>query len=117
MARAATRSGSSLATPAIGRSAVAHTTDWKQCHDPFTHTTNGSDYVHLFGDQSTTCGGFNGLHHKYHGYSYTSDPDLGDAVSCWWMQVVPHKDYNGQGFLEGYGGANNYHKWQSLWVR
>jgi hypothetical protein len=95
----------------------AHVTVWQQKHDPFTETTNGSDYKYISGDQSSTCGGFNGLHHKYQGYSYTSDPDSGDSSGCWWMQVVPHTDYDNKGYLEGYGGAGNYHQWQVLWVR
>ncbi len=98
------------------RSARAHYTRWKQCHDPFTATTNGSDYTYLAGDVSSTCGGFNGLHNKYTGYSYTCDPDSNDATGCWWMQIVPSANYNGLGYLEGYGGSGNYHQWQSLWV-
>jgi hypothetical protein len=96
----------------------AHTSVWKQCHDPFTQTSDGSDYTFIEGDQSSTCGGFNGLHNKYTGFSYSSDPDSNDNVACWWMQVVPHYDNGGgQGYLEGYGGVQNYHVWQSLWVR
>ncbi len=94
-----------------------HHTEWQQCHDPFTASTNGSDYTHLSGEESTTCGGFNGLHHRYQGYSYTSDPDTTDATGCWWMQVVPHTNYDGNGYLEGYGGSSNYNNWQTIWVR
>ncbi|MFN3202835.1 MAG: fibrinogen-like YCDxxxxGGGW domain-containing protein [Bradymonadia bacterium] len=94
-----------------------HYTVWEQCHDPFTETTDGSDYTYIAGQESTTCGGFNGLHHKYQGRSYTSDPDSNDSVNCWWMQVVPHSNYNGQGYLEGYNGSGNYHDWQTLWLR
>lgn len=97
--------------------AVAHRTVWSQQHDPFTQTTNGSDFKHIAGDKSSTCGGFNGLHHKYQGFSFTSDPDSSDSVGCWWMQVVPNKDYNNKGYLEGYGGSGNYHQWQALWMR
>jgi hypothetical protein len=103
-------SGNWLGTP-------AHTTVWKQCHDPFTETTNGSDYTYISGAQSSTCGGFNGLHHKYQGYSMTSDPDVNDNVGCWWMQIVPTKDYNNSGYLEGYGGSSQYHVWQSYWIQ
>ncbi len=102
---------------AWNNSAVAHRTIWSQQHDPFTQTTNGSDYTHIAGEKSSTCGGFNGLHHKYKGFSYTSDPDSGDSNGCWWMQIVPHKNYNGKGYLEGYGGSGNYHKWQVMWMR
>jgi hypothetical protein len=99
------------------QSPPAHTTVWKQCHDPFTQTTNGSDYTYISGDISSTCGGFNGLHNKYTGHSFASDADAGDNVSCWWMQIVPHTNYNGMGYLEGYGGSFNYHQWQVLYVR
>ena len=95
---------------------MTHFTAWKQCHDPFTQTTNGSGYTYIAGAESTTCGGFNGLHHKYQGHSYTSDPDSNDSNGCWWMQVVPHTNYNGNGYLEGYNGPN-YHIWQVLWLR
>ena len=95
----------------------AHKTMWQQQHDPFTATTAGADYKLLGGDVSSTCGGFNGLHHKYQGHSYTSDPDTNDGIGCWWMQVVPHTDYDGKGYLEGYGGSGNYHVWQVLWMR
>ncbi len=97
--------------------ARAHTTAWVQKHDPFTQTSNGSDYTHLAGTKSATCGGFSGLHHKYQGFSRTSDPDSGDASGCWWMQVVPTKNYNNKGYLEGWGGSGNYHTWQVLWMR
>jgi len=95
----------------------AHTTVWKQNHDPFTQTTDGSDYVYISGDQPTTCGGFNGLHNKYQGNSYTSDPDSNDSIGCWWMQIAPNTNYNNNGYLEGYGGGGNYHIWQVLWYR
>lgn len=98
-------------------STPAHFTEWTQCHDAFTQTSNGSDYSFISGEESTTCGGFNGLHHKYQGNSYTSDPDSNDGVGCWWMQVVPNRNYNSRGYLEGYGGTGNYHNWQSLWMR
>ena len=104
-------SGNWLSTP-------AHTTVWTQCHDPFTQTTNGSDYTYISGEQPTTCGGFNGLHHKVQSYSYTTEADLNDSPGCWWMQVVPHTSYPGlSGYSEGYGGPGNYHTWQSLWLK
>lgn len=102
------------------QSTPAHTTVWKQCHDPFTQTTNGSDYTYISGQQPTTCGGFNGLHHKYQGYSYASDPDLNDPVNCWWMQIVPTVQYGSPasypGYIDGYDGGG-IHVWQSLWLR
>ena len=97
--------------------AVAHRTVWSQKHDPFTQTTDGSDYTHIAGDKSSTCGGFNGLHNKYVGHSFTSDPDSGDSPNCWWMQIVPNSNYDSKGYLEGYGGTGNYHQWQVLWMR
>ena len=42
-----------------------HYTVWSQDHNPFTSSTNGSDYVYIAGEESTTCNGFNGLHHNY----------------------------------------------------
>jgi len=33
------------------------------------------------------------------------------------MQVVPTKNYNNKGYLEGWGGSGNYHTWQVLWMR
>jgi hypothetical protein len=99
----------------------SHETIWRQCHDPFTASTNGSDYTYVSGEVSTTCGGFNDLHHKYIGSSYTSDPDLNDEINCWWMQIVPKVQYRTPaefpGYLEGYGGAGNIHTWQSFWIR
>ena len=101
-------------------SAQSHELIWRQCHDPFTQTTNGTGYTYISGTQPTTCGGFNGLHHKFQGYSYTNDPDLNDDINCWWMQIVPKLQYrepeNYPGYLEGFEGPA-IHKWQSLWIR
>ncbi len=103
------------------QSTQAHEIIWRQCHDPFTQTTNGSDYTYLSGEQPTTCGGFNGLHHKYQTHSYSADPDSADNVNCWWMQIVPKQQYGTStshpGYLEGFGGSGNVHTWQSLWIR
>ncbi len=100
------------------RGARDHATVWKQCHDPFTQTTNGSDYTLLGGTAPTTCGGFNGLHARYTGYSYTSDVDTGDVTGCWYMQMVPHTQYGGApGYLDGYGGQITDRKWQAMWLR
>jgi hypothetical protein len=100
---------------------IDHENAWRQCHDPFTESTNGSDYTFISGVPPTTCGGFNGLHHKYQTHSYTSDPDAGDSVNCWWMQIVPKQQYDSAasypGYLDGYGGSGNSHKWQSLWIK
>ncbi len=95
----------------------AHFTVWRQDHDPFTETTDGSDYMFVSGEESSTCGGFNGLHDKVQQHSMTSDADANDDASCWWMQIVPTANYDGQGYLEGYGGTLNYHQWQTLWVK
>ena len=102
-----------------------HFTIWSQDHDPFTATTDGSDFRFDSGELSTTCGGFNGLHDAYytrHGvYARSSDVDTGDSYGCWWMQVVPLSQYQDPeshpGYLEGYGGVFNYHTWQTLWIR
>ena len=96
---------------------VTKFTTWQQDHDPFTATTNGADFKKLGGVLSDTCGTFNGLHNKYTTFSYTCDPDSGDGDGCWWMQVVPKKDYNNSGYLDGYGGPSHYHNWQALWLR
>ena len=91
---------------------------WKQCHDPLTTVTTGSDYTFLSGQPPTTCGGFNGLHNKYWGLSYATDVDTNDHVGCWWMQIVPTGPYPGfSGYLDGYGGPWNAHTWQVLWAR
>lgn len=55
-------------------------TVWKQSHDAFTQTTNGSDYIRVIDEKCSTCGGFNRLHDKYQHHSKTSDPDSGDSV-------------------------------------
>jgi hypothetical protein len=95
-----------------------HTLVWRQCHDPFTQSTNGAGYTFLSGEASTTCGGFNGLHNRYTGFSYTSDPDSLDSTGCWWMQIVPHTQYSSSvGYLDGWGGSDNYHQWQALYVK
>jgi hypothetical protein len=101
----------------------AHYTVWSQEHNPFTDSTDGSDYTLIDGEESTTCSGFNGLHDSYyvkHGvYATSSDVDVNDGASCWWMQVVPLVQYSSSssypGYLEGYGGPNS-HVWQALWV-
>ena len=102
----------------------AHYTVWIQGHDPFVATTDGSDYTYVSGAESTTCSGFNGLHARHYAagtaYSMTSDVDSGDGLSCWWMQIVPLKQYSSAssypGYLEGYNGPNT-HTWQVLWVQ
>jgi hypothetical protein len=107
----------------VGRStdwkaAQDYATVWKQCHDAFTQTTNGTGYTFISGSASTTCGGFNGLHARYASYSYTSDVDSGDVTGCWYMQMVPSAQYGGApGYLDGYGGQVLDRKWQSMWLR
>jgi hypothetical protein len=103
----------------------SHYTIWSQEHDAFDDTTDGSDYVSIDGTESTTCSGFNGLHDRYYTslgiYARTSDADLYDSASCWWMQVVPLQQYGASstypGYIEGYGGSGNVHSWQVLWMR
>ncbi len=97
-----------------------HFTIWTQDHNPDTSATDGSDYGWIAGEEMTTCGGFNGLHNhgRYHWGTWCmmSDVDTTDGVGCWWIQLVPISDYNGNGYLEGYVGPN-YHEWQVLWVK
>ncbi|MEY3209795.1 MAG: hypothetical protein RIT28_276 [Pseudomonadota bacterium] len=110
-------------TWSTGAASRAHYTVWSQQHNPFTDSTNGSDYTLIDGEESTTCNGFNGLHDSYylkHGvYAMSSDVDVDEGANCWWMQVVPLVQYGSSsqypGYLEGYGGPN-VHVWQSLWV-
>ncbi len=102
-------------TDAVSRD---HYTIWSQGHNPFTSTTDGSDYTYISGEESTTCSGFNGLHNIYQSYSLATDVDSGDAAGCWWMQVIPISNYNCcGGYLDGYNGAHNGHNWQAVWVR
>jgi len=99
----------------------AHYTVWSQEHEPFSESSDGTDYTYVSGDESTTCSGFNGLHARGAGSWYmTSDVDTGDSTSCWWMQIVPLTQYGSTssypGYLEGYGGPN-VHTWHVLWVQ
>ena len=104
---------------------VAHFTVWTQEHDPFDDTTDGTDYTYVDGEESTTCSGFNGLHDRYYTgsgvYAMSSDVDSGDSIGCWWMQIVPLRQYGSSssypGYLEGYDGSGNVHTWHVLWVR
>lgn len=99
-------------------------TVWQQGHDAFSDTTDGSDYLFMAGDESTTCAGFNGLHDQYYlsagTHCMVSDVDSTDYVGCWWMQVLPLAQYvdaaTYPGYLEGYDGPST-HVWQSLSVR
>ncbi len=104
--------------------ARAHYTVWEQGHDAFSDTTDGSDYLLLDGEESTTCSGFNGLHDRLYtagsAYAFSSDVDSGDSTGCWWMQIVPILQYvdasSYPGYLEGYD-SYNVHIWQTVWVR
>ena len=100
-------------------------TEWEQDHNPFTATTDGSDYTYIDGDEPTTCGGFNGLHNRHFRegagsgikHARTSDVDSTDSVGCWTMQVVPLEEYRGTpGYLHGYEGILGEHVWQRLEV-
>ena len=103
----------------------AHFTVWTQGHHPAYESTNGSGYQLIDGQESTTCGGFNGFHSFYYEsavnagnspYSILNDVDSSDSYGCWWMQAIPLRIYDGGGYLEGYNGTN-LHQWQSFWVR
>jgi hypothetical protein len=98
----------------------SHYTIWTQEHHPSEETSDGSDYVLLEGQESTTCDGFNGFHDRHYAegstYSIMNDVDSGDALGCWWMQAIPLAIYSNGGYLEGYNGAN-LHQWQSFWIR
>ncbi len=101
-----------------------HYTVWQQAHDPFTGSSDGSDYTFLDGEEPATCYGFNGLHDRYYQlggtHSMTTDADTTDTLGCWWMQIVPLMQYDDgrgtPGYLDGYGGAET-HTWQVLWIR
>lgn len=113
-----------------GPGRVEHATTWVQGHNPFTTSTDGSDYELITGDfPDSACGGFNGLHDRrfvdmmtqgaHGGYSRITDVDAGDGPGCWWYQVVPLTLYQGvDGYLDGYdgGGAFGWHQWQVLTV-
>jgi hypothetical protein len=95
------------------------TTVWRQCHDPFTQSTNGADYTFLGGTASTTCGGFNGLHNSFTGNSMASDVDVTDANGCWAMQIVPTVQYpptTSYNYLQGYSSPYTS-VWQALYAR
>ena len=103
----------------------AHFTVWTQGHHPAYESTNGSGYQLIDGQESTTCGGFNGFHSFYYEsavnagnspYSILNDVDSSDSYGCWWMQAIPLRIYDGGGYLEGYNGTN-LHQWQSFWIR
>ena len=49
----------------------SHYTIWSQEHNPTYETTDGSDYTLIDGEESTTCGGFNGMHSRYYEASGT----------------------------------------------
>jgi hypothetical protein len=103
----------------------SHYVVWTQGHDPFTDTTDGSDYVLIDGEQATSCGGFNGLHDRHYQdgaasglrHAMTSDVDSGDNLGCWRKQIVPVLQYQSDpGYLDGFP-APSYHAWQVLWIR
>ena len=53
----------------------SHYTIWSQEHNPAYETSDGSDYIFIDGEESTTCGGFNGMHSRYYEAS-------GNIYSC-----------------------------------
>ena len=99
----------------------SHYTIWSQEHNPAYETSDGSDYIFIDGEESTTCGGFNGMHSRYYEengtYTVITDVDSSDGVGCWWHQILPLANYNSLGYLEGYGGTSQYHGWHSFWIR
>ena len=99
-----------------------HTVIWSQGHDPFTQSTDGSDYVFIDGEESTTCAGFNGLHDRHFASggmnAMGTDRDQNDSVTCWWMQVVPLQQLGTYaGYVDGFGGAGGEHIWQQIWYK
>jgi hypothetical protein len=95
-------------------------TVWSQEHDPFTQTTDWSDYIFISWDQSSQCWWFNGLHNKYQGRSMTNDPDTNDSINCWWLQIVPTSQYVDGGipylYYTRYNTDPSYN-WQILWIK
>lgn len=102
-----------------------HETIWRQAHDPIEESSDGSDYVFLSGDVPSTCGGFLGLHDINYTqgglYSVSTERAVDDLSNCWWMQIIPLRQYGSQvvypGYVDGYGGTGGVHIWQQLWVR
>jgi hypothetical protein len=101
-------------------------TVWSQEHDPFTATTDGSDYVFIDGQDPyhPLCDPFVGLHDRHYvegsmggvRYAMTSNVDTIDSLACWGMQVVPIQQY-GSGYQDRYTNQDREHLWQVLWVR
>lgn len=102
-----------------------HQTIWTQEHDPVGDTSDGSGYVYLSGDVPPTCGGFVGLHDIAYAqgglYSVSTERDESDLSNCWWMQIIPLRQYGSPavypGYIDGYDGAGGVHTWQQIWVR
>jgi hypothetical protein len=102
-----------------------HETIWQQVHDPIAESSDGFDYVFLSGTSPSTCGGFVGLHDINYTegglYSVATERDTDDLSDCWWMQIIPLRQYGSQaiypGYIDGYGGSGGVHIWQQLWVR
>ena len=102
-----------------------HETIWEQTHDPIAETTDGSDYVYISGSTPSTCGGFLGLHDINYAqgglYSVSTERDQNDVSNCWWMQIIPLRQYGSStvypGYIDGYDGSGGVHTWQQLWVR
>ena len=98
---------------------------WQQSHDPFSQSTDGSDYVYLSGDVPNSCGGFVGLHNRHEQlgspYAKTTEMDTTDMETCWNMQIVPLQQYDSPsiytGYIDSFSGAVDTHQWQTLWVR
>jgi hypothetical protein len=44
--------------------------------------------------------------------------DANESNNCWWMQLVPTVLYlTSPGYLDGYGGIQHFHNWQTLWIK
>ena len=102
-----------------------YTVIWQQSHDPFSQTTDGSDYVYISGDVPNSCGGFVGLHNRHeqlgNAYAKTTEMDSTDAESCWNLQILPLQQYQSSsvysGYIDSFSGMISTHQWQNLWVR
>ena len=99
--------------------------NWQQSHDPFSQTTDGSDYVYISGDTPNSCGGFVGLHNRHEQledpYAKTTEMDSTDTTSCWNLQILPLQQYQSSsiysGYIDSFSGMISTHQWQNLWVR
>ena len=99
------------------KTSTAHKTIWKQNHDPFTSATDGSDFTFVWWEIAAWCGGFNGFHNRYLGYSMATDPDTIDSTGCWRFQLAPTLSRQSNMYLDWYGWTWHFHKRQILWIK